>query len=264
MSVVCIGDNCIDRYLSPVRHEAVGGNAVNVAVNLAHAGRSVRYAGGIGADREGEAVIAALRAAGVDVSLVELVPGEATAVTLVELTDDRDRVFVEERFGATGAYRAGRATMDVLASAEWVHGAGPGGGPAALEQLEGRPCSYDFSHPHQAELFTRLCPSLEIAFFSGARLDRDAAVRIARSAVTAGAAAAVVTRGVEGVLSYDGTLTERPAQPVAVVDTLGAGDALIAGVIDARLRGAGFGAALEAGARSAAHACTHYGAWEAA
>ena len=247
-----------------MRHEAVGGNAVNVAVNLAQAGRSVRYAGGIGQDEDGEAVLAALRVAGVDVSMVETVPGEATAVTLIELTDDRDRVFVEERFGATGAYRAGRPTLDALAAAEWVHGAGPGGGPAALEQLRGRPCSYDFSQPHRPELFTRLCPALEIAFFSGARLDREAAVRIARSAVSAGAGAAVVTRGVQGVLAFDGTLTERPAEPVAVVDTLGAGDALIAGVVDARLEAPGSAPQWQAGAHAAALACTHYGAWEAA
>jgi sugar/nucleoside kinase (ribokinase family) len=52
--------------------------------------------------------------------------------------------------------------------------------------------------------------------------------------------------------------------PVEVVDTLGAGDALIAGVIEALLDGADLAAALAAGGAAAAQACTHFGAWQAA
>jgi sugar/nucleoside kinase (ribokinase family) len=53
-----------------------------------------------------------------------------------------------------------------------------------------------------------------------------------------------------------------PAQPVEVIDTLGAGDALIAAVIAARVRGQEIEQALAAGSAAAAQACRHYGAWE--
>jgi len=58
-----------------------------------------------------------------------------------------------------------------------------------------------------------------------------------------------------------GTVSEQPAVLARVVDTLGAGDALIAGVIAALLAGAPPPAALERGARAAAAACEHFGAW---
>ena len=57
-------------------------------------------------------------------------------------------------------------------------------------------------------------------------------------------------------------LVEVPAEPVEVVDTLGAGDALIAAVIAARIHGQDIEQALAAGAAAAARACRHYGAWE--
>ena len=59
----------------------------------------------------------------------------------------------------------------------------------------------------------------------------------------------------------DGTVFEQPAVPAKVIDTLGAGDALIAGVIAALLAGAPPPDALEQGARAAAAACEHIGAW---
>ena len=42
-----IGDNCIDRYL-PLNQAAVGGNAVNVAVQLALLGQDCGYFGAVG------------------------------------------------------------------------------------------------------------------------------------------------------------------------------------------------------------------------
>ena len=73
---------------------------------------------------------------------------------------------------------------------------------------------------------------------------------------------AVVTRGRQGSLAPGATVIEVAAEPVDVVDTLGAGDALIAGVIASRLRGMDLAQALAEGASAAARACTHYGAWK--
>ena len=56
-------------------------------------------------------------------------------------------------------------------------------------------------------------------------------------------------------------VVERPAVLARVVDTLGAGDALIAGVIAAMLVGTEPAQALDRGIRAAATACEHIGAW---
>jgi ribokinase len=71
----------------------------------------------------------------------------------------------------------------------------------------------------------------------------------------------VVTLGEVGALWTDGSELVRVAAPaVDVVDTTGAGDAFAAGLLAARLRGAGPEDALEAGCALAARAITVPGA----
>jgi fructoselysine 6-kinase len=262
VSLACVGDNCIDRYIDGAEVAQVGGNAVNVAVGLARGGFETAYYGAVGNDPDGVSIRTALASAGVDTSAVE-VRSEPTGVTLVELRPNGDRIFVEERYGASSRYRPSTEALAALDRRTWVHGVGLTD-PTDLLALETARVSYDFSDTAAAGLLETLAPRLEIAFISAANGDREHALEQARTAVAAGATAAVVTRGGEGALAWNGHLVERSADPVAVVDTLGAGDALIAAVIGAHVRGAAMEAALDQGARAAAHTCTHHGAWEAA
>ena len=261
MNVACVGDNCIDRYLATGESQ-VGGNALNVAVGLAQAGLQTMYCGAVGDDEDGRMIRAALDAQGVSTAWLETRP-EPTAVTLVELRETGDRVFAEEHFGASGAYRPGPEVLAQLDGCAWVHAAGLED-PGMLLQLEHAPLSYDFSDAPDADQVATLAPRLDVAFVSAGGRDRAAASAQARELVAAGAGMAVVTRGGDGAMAWNGKLVERSAEPVDVVDTLGAGDALIAGVIAARVGGLDIAAALDHGARAAARACTHHGAWEAA
>jgi fructoselysine 6-kinase len=262
VSVACVGDNCIDRYTAPVRLDMVGGNALNVAVRLARRGLPTAYLGAIGADAEGGAVAAALTAAGVDIDRLSVRPGE-TGVTIVELTAAGDRVFVEERLGVGLGYRPSRDEMAFLRGCQWVHAAGLSD-PGQLAGLHPSRMSYDFSQLGPGPMLKELAPILEVAFLSGAGMTRREAVELARSTVAAGARLAVVTRGREGSMAWNGRLVEQPATPVEVVDTLGAGDALIAGVIASLVEGAAVDGALAAGGEAAALACSHFGAWQPA
>ena len=71
----------------------------------------------------------------------------------------------------------------------------------------------------------------------------------------------VVTLGEEGALWSDGADVVRvAAEPAEVVDTTGAGDAFAAGLLAARLRGAGTEEALRAGCALAARAVGSTGA----
>jgi fructokinase len=89
-----------------------------------------------------------------------------------------------------------------------------------------------------------------------------------------GPALVVVTRGVEGSTAYarDGTVTE-PARPVAMVDTVGAGDSFHAGLLaqldadglldpggPARLDRTAIARALQTAAASSALTCSRRGA----
>lgn len=263
MTLATIGDNCIDRYLPPVGIETIGGNALNVAVGLAQHGHPTAYLGAVGDDDEGRAVVAAARAARVDLEHLVVEHG-ATGVTLVELVNRNERAFVEERYGVSETYRPSPDALAFLAGCRWVHVVGLPDAASLVSQIgpAGR-LSYDFSNGDISSL-AEIAPYLGIAFFSAADLSRESAIDLARSAVEMGASTAVVTRGRAGSLAWNGSLAERPAEQVEVLDTLGAGDALIAAVIAARVKGSSLGAALDAGGLAAAQVCMHYGAWRAA
>jgi fructoselysine 6-kinase len=256
-----IGDNCVDRYVAPTEAQRIGGNALNVAVGLCRHGHHVHYMGVVGDDQDGRSVVEALRHTGVETERVRVAGGEPTGITLVELTPDGERVFLEERHGANDHYVPGAEDLRILETCAWVHAAGMRERSHWLLDLHGPRVSHDFSHPHDQELMLAIAPRLDVAFLSGARISRDEAIARAQSAVDAGAGMAVVTRGTDGSLAYDGTLTERGADAVEVVDTLGAGDAFIAAAISARLDGADHDAMLAAGATAAAETCTFLGAW---
>ena len=256
-----IGDNCVDRYVAPVAAERIGGNALNVAVGLRRHGHTVHYMGVVGDDADGHTVLAALRRNGVDTNRVRVAEGLPTGITMVELTPEGERVFLEERHGANDRYVPEAEDIRVLGSCAWVHAAGMRERSHWLLDLRGPRVSHDFSHPHDHNLLLAIAPRLDVAFLSGARISRDEAIARAQSAVEAGAGMAVVTRGTEGSLAFDGTLTEQGAEQTTVVDTLGAGDAFISAAISARLEGVGNDAMLAAGAKAAAETCTFLGAW---
>jgi fructoselysine 6-kinase len=250
MRAASVGDNCIDRYVGDEQYDLPGGNALNVAVRL-----GADYFGAVGEDDEGRALIEQARAAGVGVAGVEVHPGRS-GVTLVEL-DRGERRFVLEEYGAAAAYRVSPEVAARLAGYDWVHVARQ---PDALAfapglRAAGVPLSCDFCDVWDSELAAGLAPHLEVAFFSG----DDAA---AADAVERGAKVAVATLGDAGSVAYTaGGRYAQPALPAEIVDTLGAGDALIAAFISSTLNGADARDSLRAGAEAAAEACGHRGAW---
>jgi fructoselysine 6-kinase len=260
--LAAVGDACIDRYLPPVDRASAGGNALNVAANLAARGRHTAYVGVVGDDADGRLIRQAGEAAGLDLRHLSTASG-VTGVCVVRLSADGERVFVSERTGVSGAYRPPPQAVEFLDGCEWVHAAGLAVGEPLLPRLRSRRRSYDFS-THDPGRIRELAAHLDIAFLSGAGLEREPAVALARAAVAAGAGTAVITRGRRGSLAaWDGGLAEQPAEPVEVVDTLGAGDALIAAVISSVVAGADVDQALAEGARASAAASTHHGAFTA-
>ena len=256
-----IGDNCVDRYLPPIGRDIAGGNALNVAAGLVAAGLPTAYVGAIGDDADGRLILAEGGAMGIDMRHVVVAPGH-TGVTTITVTPEGERIFESEVLGTSGEFRPSAKATAFLATRSWVHATGPGHIVEALEAVAaaGVKVSYDVSQPPRIERFAALGPLLEVAFLSAAGADDPA--DLAREAIRRGARSAVVGRGKDGCLMLSGgELHEQPALPARVVDTLGAGDALIAGVIAALLDDTPPAAALEHGARAAAAACAHIGAW---
>jgi fructoselysine 6-kinase len=250
VKAACVGDNCIDRYIGDEQYDLPGGNALNVAVRL-----GADYYGAVGDDDEGRAIVEQARAAGVGVGGVEVLRGR-TGVTLVEL-DRGERRFVLEEYGAAAEYRVSAEVAARLAGYRWVHIARQPDALAFAPELRaaGVPLSCDFCDVWDVELAASLAPHLEVAFFSG---DANAAA----DAVERGARIAVATLGDQGSVAYTAAgHCEQAALPAEIVDTLGAGDALIAAFISSTLLGADTRDSLRAGAEAAAEACGHPGAW---
>ncbi|WP_406245951.1 carbohydrate kinase family protein [Microbacterium sp. M] len=103
----------------------------------------------------------------------------------------------------------------------------------------------------EAEFHRPFLAVADAVFCNADKLDDP--VAFLRSRIAAGASLAVCTLGADGAVAVDDDGGEHrvAAIRVDVHDTNGAGDAFLAGVLDARLSGLGVPAALEAGARSA-------------
>jgi len=252
-----VGDNCIDQFLPPVGDCLVGGNAVNVAVQLANLGRRVAYFGAVGEDAAGRAVEAALRRNAVDVAGLRRVGAHATARTDIETLPDGDRRFVFESFGAAAHYRAGGADFARLATMAYVHLGWIRGAVALRRALRHSAAvlSQDLSVNNAAE---DLDPSgLDVAFSSASPGAGEAE---SWRLLAAGAAVAVVTLGAAGSLANDGVEIRRMAAlPTPVTDTTGAGDAFIAGFLDAHAKGLNLQECLASGAERGALACRYRG-----
>jgi fructoselysine 6-kinase len=251
--VATIGDNCIDRYGPPISLSTVGGNALNVAVQLRRAGLHSAYFGAVGQDRDGQRTIEALVENQVDVGGLSVLAG-ITAFT--ELTSDAsgDRIMGLEEFGVCRGYRPSDADFDRLTLMRHVHLGWLDDEGATKHRLVSLGISVS-----QDLAVNRGATDLDIAFAS-AGPSRAEADRLCDEALAQGARLVVVTMGALGSLASDGVnRAEMSAKPIAVLDTLGAGDTFIAGFLAARLAGFPVTACLAAGRDAAAETCTHFG-----
>ena len=260
-SIVAVGDNCID-YYAALGAARPGGNAVNVAVNTVRHGGTAAYVGVVGDDPHGVLLLDALRAKGVDVSHVRVVPG-ATAVTQVELVDG-ERVLGDYDDGVQADFRlteedlAFVARHDLLTAGLWGHVEHD---LAAVRAL-GVPVAFDCATEPGNPIVDVALPSVDVAFFStdgppDAALE-DRMVGLARR----GPRLVVATLGEHGSAAWsDGALVTCPAEVTSVVDTMGAGDSYIAAFCWAMVNGAPVAECMRAGTRSATRTLQLDGAW---
>ncbi|WP_226531696.1 carbohydrate kinase family protein [Microbacterium paraoxydans] len=249
----------VDRLPEPVPHmqfaeetwETVGGTSAGKALSLTALGRTTQLYALAGRDAEGQRVRAALRQADVDVRWADATTERH--LNLMTRAGARVSLYLSspgETAGADdGLLRAQMASAEAVVldlAAEPLR-------LLPLARATGTPIWVDV-HDYDGEAaFHR--PFLEAADAVFCNADRLAdPISFLRSRVAAGATLAVCTLGADGAAAVDehGVEHRVRAVPVDVVDTNGAGDAFFAGVLDARLGGAGLVTALEAGARTAA------------
>lgn len=259
-SLVTVGDNCIDVYPALGRGFS-GGNAVNVAVSCVRYGMRPAYVGWVGEDAYGDQLRRELMAQGVDVSHVHRKPG-TTAQTFVALVGN-ERVLGEYAEGVMSDFSLSEEDLSWIARFEMVHAGIWGRVEPYLPRLKAQDqiISFDFADKWDSPLWNELPASLNYAFASAPADTAELRGRM-RAAVDLGAGAVIITLGADGSMAYDGSqFYHQRAIPVTVVDTMGAGDAFIAGFLCAVAHGMDVAQAMEQGAGGAALTLGCQGAW---
>ena len=277
--VCCIGAATQDRTYKLFQRGAVGtsnpatmhlncgGVARNVAENLARLGIGSSLISVVGVDEAGRAVIEHTRRHGVDTRTVTELPDHSTGsyvaaiepdgelftgISDLEICAALDATLIDRHwdlisgahavFADTNAPRATLAYLLERVNAQPV--------PLFVDAVSVSKAARLPQKLHGIEvLFCNLAEAQAIAGSSAAPQDGRL---LARSLLARGAACAVVTAGADGL--WRATRKEcilLPALPGPVVDVSGAGDALIATTIAARMTGYDCTASLRMGLRAA-------------
>jgi fructoselysine 6-kinase len=264
MKLVALGDCVCDTYLD----EGVfypGGQAVNVAVNAKQSGaEQSNYVGIFGDDYAAEHVRATLVQEGVGTERCRRVylPTPRPGVRIVE----GDRVFFRGNRD-TAAHllqmRIAQEDLDFLAKFDICHTTNEAGVDAELSRIHAVvPLSYDFSTGRDDVWLKSTCPSVDIAFFSGADLTLEQIDELGEKVQQLGSKIVVVTRGDQGsVCLAGGKRYVQGIVPCDVVDTMGAGDSFAAAFLVKYFQTKDIPAALAFAASRAAITCTRHGAF---
>lgn len=226
MRLLAIGDNCIDNY-SELGMRFPGGNALNIAV-YAHRipGIDSDYIGVMGDDEAGDFMVDQIRREGLRTDGI-IRPHGKSAVTTI-LIRGGDRIFADYVEGVQKDAKFPSPLLPKVRTYDLVHFSVWGFGRNHIPWIKrgNLPVlSFDFSNQFQHDALSVL-PHLDYCFFSGKELitkNIDPEEKLKEfKARTPGLV--VMTLGEHGSLAYDGKKFYRgKAEPVEVVDTLGAG-----------------------------------------
>lgn len=247
-----------------------GGSAANTACWLAEAGQAVALVAMVGDDPTAPGAVAQVEATGARFAGA-VAAGEITGTCVVFVDAEGERTMLPDR-GANDRLDPALVVAAVEASPAWLHLSGytlldEGSRPAAIAGLDraralGVPVSVDAS---SAGPLLQVGSERFLGWVEGTHLlfanDDEVAALGGLDACRRGVDVVVVKHGPRGVswVADDATVSV-PAEPTTVVDTVGAGDAMNAGVIHAVVAGASPEEALRAGARLAAIVVARSGA----
>jgi fructoselysine 6-kinase len=263
MKLITIGDNVVDCYLD--RNEYFpGGNCVNVAVNAKRNGASsVGYIGIFATDEPAEHIKEVLRQEGVSIQFSRDAFG-ITGQPKVTLNEDNDRVFiggpkdtVQHRF----KIQLIPEEVDYIKQFDLCHVSCYSSMESELAKLsEVIKVSYDFSNRKDLDYISSIAPFVSYAFFSAAELSDEELNEFIESLAPFQFDIIGLTRGGKpAVFVHNQEVYQQKLRQIDVVDTMGAGDSLIAGFLTEYADSHDIEKAIEKGTLSAEKTCQQYG-----
>ncbi|MFD7710200.1 PfkB family carbohydrate kinase [Streptomyces sp. NPDC059786] len=245
LNVLGFGDSTIDRFVDRGT-DYPGGNCVNVAVYARRLGLDAAHLGVFGDDDLGTYLRTAVAAQGVTVDHSVVRPGATSVSTLHVRDGDQEFLGYDPGGDAVGAplaldpaLLAYAASFALVRSSAYSHTEAELPRLAAAEPL----ISFDFSDEDEYRApayLDRVCPHVDLALLSCSHLDEGATRALLAETVRRGAGIALATRGLDGAIAHDGRTTAtapaRPAAPGTMSDTMGCGDAFLAGFAVSLLR----------------------------
>lgn len=260
--IIGVGDNTVDTYLHR-RMRFPGGNAVNVAVHARRLGAEGAYLGAVGDDEKGRLILGALRAENVEMTRCRVMPGVPNAFAEVNLVDG-ERVFGAHDSGASAMLRLDQADLAYIRTFDVIHTSFYSFLDDRLAQMrsKGKLLSYDFSdHLDEWERIDPVFPQVDVAIFSVSGRQGETASDVVARLVPRADQIVILTQGRMGSwVAAGGQILHQPIIPVEAVDTMGAGDAFIAGFLVEYLDNASLKNAMRGAAEYAAYNCLQMGA----
>ncbi|MFI5697054.1 sugar kinase [Kribbella sp. NPDC051586] len=264
-------------------HLSIAGSETNVAIGLARLGHSAAWLSAVGNDEPGRLIQRTLRAENVDTAYLRFTNDSFTGfIAFDQPSHDITRVSYHRRGSAASSLTASEATAALDAARPTllhVTGITPALSDtaraatlAAVRTASAAGVRVSLDVNYRARLWSRadaataireLLPHVNTIFSSDDELDllTDAADPIADLLTRVDHV--VVTAGGKGAWAHSGEGTiHRPALPVTVVDSIGAGDAFVSGYLSATLDDLSPESRLERATTSGAFCVTAYGDWE--
>jgi 2-dehydro-3-deoxygluconokinase len=271
----------------------IGGAESNVAIGLQRLGVQAVWCGRIGADALGELVRREIQAEGVVVHAVED-PAAPTGLMVKEQRTPSVQRVTYYRAGSAAsriappdvnpALIAGAAVVHATgitpalseqAAATWRHVIGAARAAGVLVSLDMNYRSALWNAQAAARVYRDVLPMVDVLFAG----EDEAAIalglqsaehqgevrpeELARRLAGMGPAQVVIKRGAAGAYALiDGTAFVQQVVRIEPVDTVGAGDAFVAGYLAELVRGLPPAERLHTAARTGAFACLTQGDWE--
>jgi 2-dehydro-3-deoxygluconokinase len=272
-------------------HLSIAGSESNVAIGVARLGHDVVWLSAVGNDEPGRLIQRTLRAENVRPRLRFADDAFTGFIAFDQPSHDITRVSYHRRGSAASTLTPEETTAAVEALTPTllhVTGITPALSEsaraatlAAVRAASTAQVSLDvnyrarlWSRPEAAEALRELLPHVHTVFASDDELDllTDAPDPIADLLAGPSVTTVIVTAGAKGAWSHTTSPAEtpstevhtihRPALPVTVVDSIGAGDAFVSGYLSATLDGLSPEARLDRATTSGAFCVTAYGDWE--